>query len=195
MPWRAARTPAADVTGTAAGRKIEGFAMAQVPPRRGRGCLRWILILAIVGVTAYLLWRTFVVRQFRVPAAVTDMSPTLRPGDRAGLDKLTYYITPPHRGDIVAIRAPGAELGFDIRRIVALPGETVDIKGGVLTVNGARTADSYAHGKLRGDFGPQRLSEDKYFVLPDDREAYSSSTANPVVARDDVVGRVVPAGR
>lgn len=168
--------------------------MTQARPRRRRGCLRSASVLVILIGAAYGLWRGFAVRRFTVPAGMTDMLPALRPGDRAALDRLSYRVTPPHRGDMVAVRVPESDLGFDIRRIVALPGETVEIKAGVLTVNGARTAESSAHGELEGDFGPQRMPQDSYLVLPDDRTGYSASAANSVVVRRDVLGRVIATG-
>jgi len=168
--------------------------MAQARPRRRRGCLRSASILVILIGAGYGLWRGFAVRRFTVPAGMTDMSPALRPGDRAALDRLGYRVTPPHRGDMVAVRGAESDLGFDIRRIVALPGETVEIKDGILTVNGARTAESSAHGELQGDLGPERVPRESYFVLPDDRTAYSPSAATSIVARRDILGRVIPTG-
>jgi len=168
--------------------------MAQARTRRRRGCLRSVPILVILVGAAYGLWRGFAVRRFTIPAGVTDMSPALKPGDRAALDRLGYRVTPPHRGDMIAIRGAESDLGFDIRRIVALPGETVEIKDGVLTVNGARTAESSAHGELRGEFGPERVPRESYFVLPDDRSTCSPSAATSIVARRDILGRVIPTG-
>lgn len=133
--------------------------------------------------------------RFIVPAEVTYMSPALRPGTPVWLDRLGYHITAPHRGDIVAVSAPGAPLGFHILRIVALPGETVAAAQGKLLIDGAAAAGSYAHGLLPLAFGPKRVPREHYFVLADDREAYAARDLRwGPVARREIIGRVLPTG-
>jgi len=164
------------------------------PPRRG-GCLRPILIVVLLAGAAVGVWRMFVVQRFIVPASVTYMSPALKPGERASLDRLSYHITGPHRGDIVAVAAPGTQLGFDILRVVAMPGEMVEVKAGVLMVDGAAVAESYARGALAMTLEPQRVPRGRYFVLADDRAAYSARNLRwGLVPGRDIIGRIVPAG-
>ena len=158
--------------------------------------MRRLVILLVVAGAAYLLWRTFVMRPFTVPEQVNYMAPALEPGTAAVLDRVSYLITPPHRGDIVAVAAPATRLGFEVLRIVAVPGETVEVQGGKLLIEGAAAAESYARGALPLAFPARRVPQGHYFVLADDRGAYYAGRklGGGVVPRREIMGRVLPAG-
>ncbi len=160
-----------------------------------------VLLLALAAV-AFALARTFVAQRITVPESVTYMSPALQPGGRVWIDKLSYRISSPRRGDIAALVLPGEDNLTErlvFLRIVALPGETVTGKGGRLLVGGAAAAGSYARGELPFSFGANRVPAGHYFVLADDRAAYPpGGQLEPVfwgtVPRRDIIGRVLPAG-
>ncbi|UCH36491.1 MAG: signal peptidase I [Armatimonadota bacterium] len=164
-------------------------------PRKRRGCLRPLLILVVVVGAMALAARAFLVDRIIVPEDVTYMSPALSPGAPAWLDKLSYRISPPRRGDVVAIAAERARPGYVISRVVALPGESVAAQDGALVIDGDATAESYAHGELPPSFAAQRVSRAHYFVMPDDRSAASAGEVHSgSVPRSDIIGRVLPAG-
>ena len=97
-----------------------------------------------------------------------SMSPTLLPGEVLLVDRLSLYLRMPQRGDMVIFSHPetGEEL---IKRIIALPGETVEITGGHVYVNGCLLDESaYAPAEAE-TYSPVVVSEGAVFVLGDDR--------------------------
>ena len=168
---------------------------ASTPPPRRSGCARRVVIFVPVVGALVALASIFVARRVAVPADVTYMAPELQPGQAAWIDKLSLRIAGPRRGDVVAVRAPNGRRGFVILRLVALPGETVELRGGRVLLEGAPLAESYARGDVPMSFGPQQVARDHYFVLADDRRAYASRRILwGLVARRDILGRVLPAG-
>jgi len=168
-----------------------------VAPKPRSGCRRRLLLLAAFAAIVIAAWRVLAVKPFTVPQGAR-MSPALNAGQTAYLDRVSYLIIAPHRGDMAAVAAPANPLGFVIMRVVAVPGETVEVKDGALRIDGAAVAESYARGRLppRMSVGPVRVARGSYFVLPDDRVyAAADSRPGPMVRRRDIVARVSPAGR
>jgi len=112
------------------------------------------------------------------------------------IDEISYRFREPKRGDIIVFRYPRNPSEFFIKRVVGLPGETVEILDGVVTLynnehpNGIRLEESY----LSGAYTPGRikyvLGSDEYIVLGDNRDASLDSRAFGPVKRDELVGRV-----
>jgi signal peptidase I len=155
-----------------------------------------LLLLAVIVAIVIAAWRLLAVKPFTVPRGAR-MSPTLNAGQRAYLDRLSYLVIAPHRGDMIAVAAPGNGLGFVILRVVALPGETVEVKDGALRIDGAAVAESYARGRLspRMSLAPTRVPRGSYFALPDNRAYAAQARAGPMVRQREILGRVAPAGR
>jgi signal peptidase I len=168
--------------------------MQERPPRRRGGCGRRLLIFVLIIAAILALGWGFVARPIRVPGDARDMSPALRPGARVWLDKLSYHILPPHRGDIVAVASPSTGGGLRVARIVALPGDAVSARDGKLLIDGAAVAESYAHGSLPGSFEPIRVPQAHYFVLPDQRAHAPHNPRTVLVSRGAIIGKVVPPG-
>lgn len=125
-----------------------------------------------------------------------SMSPTLSDGDSLIVDKISYHFIDPRRYDIVVFPFQYQEDTFYIKRIIGLPGETVQISEGKVYVNGKVLNDPYAYEEIRNPglaSGPVTLGQDEYFVLGDNRNN-SIDSREPsvgVVSRDDIVGRAV----
>ena len=113
--------------------------------------------------------------------ASPSMEPTLRTGTMLILDKLTLRLRAPRRGDIVSFRSP-VEKRDMLKRIVALPGETVEIREKTIYINGTALEEPYAvHSRagerLEGDnIGPLLVPEQGFFVLGDNRDESNDST-------------------
>ncbi len=164
-------------------------------PPRGKGLFREYIEAILVALVAALLIRTFVAQAFRIPSG--SMIPTLLVGDQLLVDKVTYHVRPPARGDIIVFKYPGDESRDFIKRIIGLPGDTVEVRARAVYINGAPLSERYAfHDALdhmriipRDDFGPAAVPSDKYFVMGDNRENSQDSRFWGFLERDKVIGR------
>lgn len=114
-----------------------------------------------------LLIMTFVARAFTVDGP--SMLPTLHDGERLMVDKLSYRFRDPQRGEIVVFRYPANPREHFIKRIIALPGDVVEIRAGRVFINGTPLEEPYVATPTWGHFGPVRVPEGRYFVLGDNR--------------------------
>jgi len=173
--------------------------------RRGGGRVRWALEWFVIGVAAFtvaLLVRATVVQAFYIPSV--SMDPTLRVHDRLLVEKVSYQVHDIRRGDIVVFERPprmrDESVKDLIKRVIALPGETVEGRGGQVYVDGRRLSEPYLpEGRTTSDFAPVTVPLDAYFVMGDNRSASYDSRYWGTVDRSLVVGRAVvrvfPPGR
>lgn len=124
------------------------------------------LIRALVWAILLVVIFKFVLLGIRVHGE--SMEPTIHNGQVKFINRLAYARARPHRGDIVAVRAPGLKAVF-LKRIVALPGEQLNIRGGVIYINGPRLNEPYARG-LTSFQADHLLEPNQYFVIGDNRE-------------------------
>lgn len=103
-----------------------------------------------------------------------SMQPTVLSGDRVLVDRLAYKVGSPRRGDIVVFKFPYSDQNL-IKRVIALPGDTVSITAGQaggpgqLRINGVVVREPYLRYTENYDYGPVRVPQDQYFVLGDNR--------------------------
>lgn len=159
--------------------------------RRTRHLVEWGLVVVVaLGVAVGL--RTYIVQSFFIPS--TSMAPTLRVGDRVLVNKLAYRLGDPGRGDIVVFRAPPGE-GIEgvndlIKRVVGLPGETIEGRDGRIYIDGAVLEEPWLPEGVRSrEFGARVVAEDSYFVMGDNRLDSRDSTSFDAIPRDTIVGR------
>ena len=150
-----------------------------------------ILYIGVVLVITFLII-TFVGQRTHVSGE--SMKNTLDHGDQLIVDKITYRFQKPLRYDIIVFPYKYEENTYYIKRIIGLPGETVQIADGEIYINGEVLRETYGREVIR-DPGtaaePVTLKEDEYFVLGDNRNA-SSDSREPsvgVIHREDIVGR------
>ena len=156
-----------------------------------RELLGWIAyILIIVGLTYLII--TFVGQRTMVSGS--SMETTLSNGDQLIVDKISYRFTEPKRYDIVVFPYQYEENTYYIKRIIGLPGETVQIADGYVYIDGERLDEHYGNAVME-EAGlaadPIELGEDEYFVLGDNRNnSQDSRAANVgVIHRRDILGR------
>ncbi len=118
----------------------------------------YILIIVIV-----LAIKRFVVSPIKVNGA--SMFPTLKNNDMMILNETAYYFKDIKRFDIVVVDTKEELI---IKRVIALPGETIEYRDNILYINGKKIEEEYSYGKT-GDFGPIEV-KDKYFVMGDNRQ-------------------------
>ena len=97
-----------------------------------------------------------------------SMEPSLHDYERVILDKVSYRIGTPARGDIVVFPVKGEPLPL-IKRVIGLPGETVEVRDGRVLVNGVALEESYVSGPTVGNMAPVRVPADTVFVMGDNR--------------------------
>jgi len=173
--------------------------------------LRELPILLVVALAVAIILKTFVVQAFFIPSG--SMEPTLEPGDRVLVQKVVYG---PDRGDIIVFSDPQGRPGPDrgivggfvhwlsstlgierpehedfIKRVIGLPGETVELRDGRLFVEGVPIPQPYLKGAVdTRDYGPVRVPEGALFVLGDNRlNSNDSRFGLGFVPVDKVVGR------
>ena len=122
------------------------------------------------------------------------MNDTLQDGDNLILEKISYRFHDPERFDIIVFRFAHSKNTYYIKRIIGLPGETVQIVGDDIYINGELLEEDYGKEPMQ-DAGraaqPITLGEDEYFVLGDNRNNSSDSRSASVgnVERSQIVGR------
>lgn len=133
----------------------------------------------------------FVARAFTVDGP--SMLPTLQTGERLLIDKITYRIREPRRGDVIVFRYPSDPRQYYIKRVVGLPGDDVHITGGLLYINGSVIHEEYTSGPIQREYGPYTVPNGSYFVLGDNRNNSEDSRSRGVgaVPRDLIVGRAL----
>ena len=126
-----------------------------------------------------------------------SMEPTLSNGDNLIVDKITYRFNDPERYDIIVFPFKYAENTYYIKRIIGLPGETVEIdEAGVIFIDGEPLLESYGRevisaGQLGSVTYPVNLEDDEYFVMGDNRNNSMDSREVIVgnIHREDIIGR------
>jgi signal peptidase I len=168
-----------------------GTSAAAAPGRRSPSPRRhrW-LVAAGVLLGVVILVRTFVLGWYPVTSA--SMSPTVRPGDRLLVDKLTPHFAGPDRGDLVTFSSPN-DGQLLVKRVVALPGDTVRMDDAVLVVNGHRVREPYVdHRSIDGTyFGPVTVPPHHLYVLGDNRFGSIDSRVYGAIDASSVNGRVL----
>lgn len=158
--------------------------------------LKWffdtVLYLAVIVIMTFLMVR-FVAQRTEVFG--TSMVPTLESGDQLIADKLTYHFREPKRFEIVIFPFEYEEETYFIKRVIGLPGETVQIDyDGVIYINGERLDESYGNAVMENPGIAADgivLGEDEYFVLGDNRNISKDSRSADVgpIRREEILGR------
>lgn len=133
-------------------------------PRRAFGELVETILVALV---LALLVRAFVVESFRVVG--DSMEPTLHDGERLFVNKLVYRFRPPRPGEIVVFRYPLNPSRDYIKRVIAVGGQTVEIRDGRVYVDGSFLEEPYVQARDHATLPPVRLRPDEVYVLGDNR--------------------------
>jgi signal peptidase I len=120
-----------------------------------------------------------------------SMTPLISDHEAIAINRLVYRVEPIHRGDVVVFRYPLDPMQSFIKRIVGLPGETIQIRHGLVYVNGNRVPEPYVPSQYEdpSDFGPIQVPSGSYFVLGDRRNGSNDSRFFGTVARRLIEGR------
>ena len=152
----------------------------------------WIVYILFIVLVTWLIV-TFVGQRTKVDGH--SMEPTLSDGDHLIVDKISYRFHDPARYDIIVFPYRHAENVYYIKRIIGLPGETIQVKDGCVYINGQKRTDEHYGAEVMEDPGiaaqPIQLKDDEYFVLGDNRNHSSDSreASVGVLTRDQLIGK------
>lgn len=192
--------PAAPVEGAEAD---EQTAPPVKPPKAGiNPFVELVLILAVAFGLAYLV-QGWVVKPYRIPSV--SMEPTLKVGDMVLVNRFIYRIHPPRRGDVIVFHPPGrgqvpirgaaseASVNY-IKRIIGLPGETIQIAHGTVFIctaphQGCKGLNEpYVASRDYGNYGPYTVPRGDYFVMGDNRGNSDDSRVWGPLPRRNIIG-------
>lgn len=158
-----------------------------------KGLLKDLFTLALLIVLVVIPIRTFIVSPFVVDG--DSMYPTFKNLDYLIIDEIVYRFRTPARGDVVVFRYPANPSIFYIKRVIGLPGETVSINRGVVTITTAdgrklSLPEPYIKHEDATYTKSTTLLDDEYFVMGDNRPNSSDSRVWGPLSRKDIIGRV-----
>ena len=175
---------------------------APAPARRGSR-KRWVIpVIAVAvlvfggcGAVAVVALRNHSVREtikaiseganHFYTAESESMTPAIQSGDRFAA---TSRLNTIERGEVLVFNSPTPGVKYAIKRVIGLPGDSIEARGGSVFVNGARLAEPYlAAGTFTSDFGPLVVQADTYFLLGDNRMNSLDSRSYGVIDRSEVV--------
>lgn len=152
-----------------------------------------LLKFGLLAALIVLPLRLFVAQPFIVSGA--SMVPTFQNGQYLIIDELSYRFEQPKRGDVIVFRYPKDPSQFFIKRIIGLPGETITIANGTVSITHADGTpvpldESYVVNQGNGSDMHYTLPSDRYFVMGDNRPESSDSRIWGTMPRENIVGRV-----
>lgn len=150
----------------------------------------------VIAVVIAIILKTFVFANAVVPTG--SMLNTIQEDDRIIASRLSYVFSDPERYDIIIFHYPDDETQYFVKRVIGLPGETVQIVDGIVYVtktdgNTIQLDDSFVTNCVpTGDYGPYEVPEDSYFVMGDNRNDSLDSRfwENKYVKKNKIIGKV-----
>ena len=141
----------------------------QPVPQKAKGLVEFLVMLLIAFALVFGFVRPFIIEAFYIPSE--SMVPTLKVGDRVFVNKFVYRFWEPEKGDIVVFRSVEGDQEDLIKRIVAVPGDKVAVRKGVLRVNGEPQEESYVNRQLpdKSSYRSTKVPKGEVFVMGDNR--------------------------
>jgi len=168
------------MTGQVTGPPVQERQEPSIPDRkvREKSVIRQYTEAFLIAILLALVIRTFVVQAFKIPSG--SMLPTLQIGDHLLVNKFLYWFTDPQRGDVIVFKFPQDEGRDFIKRVIALPGDKVEVRGKRVYVNDKPVQESYAvhldpsmqenpHSP-RDNFAPVQAPSGQLFMMGDNRD-------------------------
>lgn len=155
--------------------------------------ISWLKAILFALVLSFLITK-FIIVNAQVPTP--SMVNTINVNDRFIANRLSYLFNAPERYDIVVFKYPDDESKLYVKRIIGLPGETVEIIDGKVYIDGSLEPlrdDFLPEPMNKEDFGPYKVPEESYFMLGDNRN-YSEDSRyweNKFVSKDKILGKAI----
>ncbi len=156
-------------------------------PRSVLGTVVEIVIIVAAAFAIAMLVQLFLVKPFTIPSV--SMEPTLMVGDRVLVNRLTYHFRDPKRGDVVVFRSPIQDENL-IKRIVAVGGDTVEVKDGALYLNGQQQVEPELKDQtIDGVFPATTIPAGDVFMMGDNRNDSEDGRVFGPVSTKAIVGK------
>ncbi|MFZ2486547.1 MAG: signal peptidase I [Anaerolineae bacterium] len=157
-----------------------------VPPARGKSFVRELAETVVPALIIAVLIHVFLAQATRVYGQ--SMEPNLHTDMRVVVEKVSYHLHTPQRGDVVVLRVrPDDEML--IKRVIGLPGDEIAIHDGKVYVNGTALDEPYLDQETRGNLAARVVPPLHVFVMGDNRGASNDSRSFGPVHMDNIVGR------
>jgi len=148
--------------------------------------LRELLITFILAIIIFVLIQT-TIQSFVVVGI--SMYPSFHNGQRLLVNKAVYHFHEPERGDVIIFEPLNDKNTDYIKRIMALPGDTVEVKRGTVYINSSELDEPYIENPASYTIDRQKIPEDNYFVLGDNRDSSNDSHKGWLVPRENIIGK------
>ncbi|MCK5182077.1 MAG: signal peptidase I [Dehalococcoidia bacterium] len=148
--------------------------------------LREVVITVVIAAAVFALLR-LTVQSYTV--VMSSMEPTFQQGDCIMVNKMSYRSSGPQRGDIVVFAPPFDSRFPFIKRVIGLPGDTVEVKDGQVFVNGIPLEEEDIIPSPNYTMPAKKIPETEYFVLGDNRNSSNDSHSGWTVPRDNIIGK------
>ena len=155
-----------------------------------REFLKETISIVVIAFILAMILRTFVIEGRIIPSG--SMLPTLQLQDRVMVNKFVYYFKEPQRGDVIVFHPPAVLNSKDdyIKRVIGLPGESVEIKNHCVYINNKPLKEPYIAEPMNYDYGPVVVPQDSLFVMGDNRNhSFDSHMWNAWLSRDQIKGK------
>lgn len=151
--------------------------------------LAWELVSTVVPALLLALFITVFVAEAASIEDGPSMQPNLYRGNRVVLEKISYRLHAPRRGDIVIANRPGNEVSL-IKRVIGLPGETIEVRGGHTYIDGQPIEEPWVTYFGGRSYPPTLIPPDHVFIMGDNRPNSRDSREIGPVSISDIEGRV-----
>jgi len=148
--------------------------------------LREVGIIILIAVAVFVLLR-LTVQSYTV--VMSSMEPNFQEGECIMVNKVCYRSSDPQRGEVIIFDPPFNSQYPFIKRVIGLPGETVEIKDEKVFIDGIPLEEEYINERPNYTMPAQEIPETEYFVLGDNRNNSNDSHSNWTVPRDNIIGR------
>jgi signal peptidase I len=149
-------------------------------------------ILREVGLTILIAVVVFICLRLTVQSytvVMSSMEPNFYEGECIMVSKVSYHSSGPQRGDVIVFDPPFASPHPFIKRVIGLPGETVEIKDGKIFIDGIPLEEEYIMASPTYTMPTTEAPENEYFVLGDNRNGSNDSHNGWMVPRDNIIGK------
>ena len=175
--------------------RSSSIVMAKQQTRRQQSL--WVETLQTLGLSVLM---AFGIRQFVAEARIVptgSMQPTVEINDRLVVEKISYLFQDPQRGDIIVFQAPQKALEAAnsttkdayLKRIVGMPGETVEVRDGKVFVDGKALRENYIKAPPLYTWGPNVVPAGQYLVLGDNRNGSSDGHVWGFLPEETIIGK------
>lgn len=168
--------------------KKDDITRSRKPRSTARSFIELVFIF-ICAIALAILLQAFLVKPFQIPSE--SMMPTIDPGDRILVNRLAYRFGPVQRGDIVVFKSPSDPDVDFVKRVIAVGGDTIEVKRGMVILNGEPQIEGYTMSVDVSNFPKTLIPEGNVFVMGDNRADSQDARfwTPPWLAEDAIIGK------